>query len=366
MRRLITSLFFLIISVGASAYEDCLQNVDMFNIFYVNGMFTNFSTYKNNIVQLKRFYGRNLQDLDVTNSGVLVEGSHNPSEFVLAQFKQVSEHKFSELRVSNSTKEEISHLFGGFEIAPDSGDGNDEETEQTLNAIMKEIDATYTKDKTFNTAYERISSLLSNCRRTLLIGHSQGNFYANALIDRLYATYRYDDNHSLHDFPMLGYYGFALPTSTVGGITGLRYPHLVGAITNNNDLIMAAVRLTVGAVPSNFNNPFSWKDWTGHGLNESYISEAGQQIRASSDIKHIARQTLPFPLFEQHSSSSSAIKSYGFSLLSEILDIKFQDDSKYRYYFVPRVILKDFHDSTSKGGFFNANIKGVYPFIKIE
>ncbi|MCQ1060854.1 KTSC domain-containing protein [Photobacterium sp. DNB23_23_1] len=340
--------------------------MDKFNLFYVNGMFTNSEAFSQNILEIKRFYGQNLAELDVTNSGVIVDGEHNPSESFLSQFEQVAKHKFSELSVSEASQAEIASLFSGFEAAESLQD-DVTETTTVLNSILAEIDNTYGQDGTYTRSVAKLTSLLNECKRTMIIGHSQGNFYANALLDGMYSSFTYQDGSTLLQYPMLGYFGFALPTSSVGGTTGQYYfPELVDHITNDNDFIMAAVRHTLGAVPANYNNSFTFSDWTGHALTTSYLDKQGQSHRASISIKDIARQFVPMPLTEQHRANSSSINSYGYSIHSEVLDIEFHDNSSYRYVYVPRNVLEGFHEAGSKGGYFNSQIRDKYQFIKMN
>ncbi|MBD1573955.1 KTSC domain-containing protein [Vibrio sp. S17_S38] len=58
--------------------------------------------------------------------------------------------------------------------------------------------------------------------------------------------------------------------------------------------------------------------------------------------------------------------SYGYSYLSQVLDIKFQDSLIYRYNHVPSDIFESFKTSESKGTFLNKEIKGTYPYIKLS
>lgn len=354
-------LFFLLSNL---AYANCIDSVDNTNVYYVNGMFTNQKSYNKNMAELQKFVSNNLNggdiDIDISSSG-----SWNPSEPFLQQFKQVALHKFTELNINQEIRNNIAKTFSGFNVARSSPQSA-QETTDVMSAILEEIKGTYYQDKTFQHAYQSVTSLLDDCNRVVLIGHSQGNFYTNALLDALYTDYRYPDGSTLDDYRMLGYFGFALPTTSVGGYTGTQYPHLMGFVTNDNDIVMAAVRYTIGALPSNYNNDFSLSDFTGHSLIVSYLHKLGQSSLAASNIKHIVGQQYPPPIAEQHSSNSSAMTSYGYSYLSKVFDIKFRDSSVYRYNYVPSDVFESFEMAESKGAFFNTEIKGIYPYIKLS
>lgn len=129
---------------------------------------------------------------------------------------------------------------------------------------------------------------------------------------------------------------------------------------------MAAVRYTIGALPSNYSNDFSLSDFTGHSLIVSYLHKYGQANLAASDISHIVSQQYPPPIAEQYPSNSSAMISYGYSYLSQVLDIKFKDSSIYRYNYIPSDVFESFKIAESQGAFLNTDIKGIYPYIKLS
>lgn len=361
--KIIFILSFIIL-FHKNVLANCSIEPDKVSLFYINGMFTNEASLEDNTYELARFYNLNLSSLNVSGN-INVEYSWNKSEVFLQQFKQVALHKFTELNVNKLVQDNISNTFAGFHVAPTSQQAA-QETTDVMSAILKEITGTYYQDQTFQHAYQSVASLLDDCNRVVLIGHSQGNFYTNALLDALYTDYRYPDGSTLDDYRMLGYFGFALPTTSVGGYTGTQYPHLMGFVTNDNDIVMAAVRYTIGALPSNYNNGFSLSDFTGHSLIVSYLHKLGQSSLAASNIKHIVSQQYPPPIAEQHSSNSSAMTSYGYSYLSKVFDIKFRDSSVYRYNYVPSDVFESFEMAESKGAFFNTEIKGIYPYIKLS
>ncbi|MBD1576421.1 KTSC domain-containing protein [Vibrio sp. S11_S32] len=357
-------ILLLIVIISKLTYANCSENVDNTNIHYINGMFTNKESYNKNISELEFFSHNNLYNWNFTFD-INSNGSWNQSESFLIQFKQVALQKFTELNVNKAVQENISNTFSGFDTAPTSQQSA-QETTDVMSAILEEIHDTYYQDQTFQHAYSSVTKLLDECKRVVLIGHSQGNFYTNALLDNLYSSYQYPDGSTLHDYRMLGYFGFALPTSSVGGYTGDQYPHLMGFITNDNDLIMAAIRYTIGALPSNYDNDFSLSDFTGHSLIVSYLHKLGQSNIAATNIRNIISQLYPPPIADKNITYSSAMISYGYSKLSQVLDIKFFDSSVYRYLNVPYKEFELFVNSKSKGSFFNSSIKNIYPYVKIK
>lgn len=357
-------IIIFILSISNLSYANCIDNVDSTSVYYVNGMFTNQKSYNKNMIELHNFIQDNLKD-KTPNISISSSGSWNPSEPFLQQFKQVALHKFTELNINQEIRDNIAKTFSGFSVARAS-QTSAQETSDVMSAILKEVHDTYYQDQTFQHAYSSITQLLDECKRIVLIGHSQGNFYTNALLDALYTEYQYPDGSTLNDYRMLGYFGFALPTSSVGGYTGSQYPQLMGFITNDNDIVMAAVRYTLGALPSNYNNDFSLSDFTGHSLIVSYLHKQGQSNLAATNIKHIVSQQYPPSIANQYPSNSTAMLSYGYSYLSQVLDIKFQDSLIYRYNHVPSDIFESFKTSESKGTFLNKEIKGTYPYIKLS
>lgn len=62
--------------------------------------------------------------------------------------------------------------------------------------------------------------------------------------------------------------------------------------------------------------------------------------------------------------SSSAISRMGYEFLTGELIIQFTDGSVYTYGGVPENVVKGFLSASSKGSFFNANIRNSYGFTK--
>lgn len=63
---------------------------------------------------------------------------------------------------------------------------------------------------------------------------------------------------------------------------------------------------------------------------------------------------------------SSQIRSVGYDVNDEILDIEFNNGSIYRYYDVPQRIHTELMNSHSVGAFFNKLIKSEYEYERLS
>ncbi|MFV0447865.1 MAG: hypothetical protein ACK5MF_05285 [Vibrio sp.] len=96
-----------------------------------------------------------------------------------------------------------------------------------------------------------METYLDKCARTVLVTHSQGNFYGNRLYTEVNNNYVYPNGVELSEYPMLGYMGIAK------------------TFTNSNDLPMAGVRTAFGAIAENPVSASLAFDFSGHGLKDS-------------------------------------------------------------------------------------------------
>lgn len=79
----------------------------------------------------------------------------------------------------------------------------------------------------------------------------------------------------------------------------------------------------------------------------------------------IANDLVPYPMQGQNSTSSSAMNGFGHSIISSVLDIEFTYGSVYRYDGVGNGTANGLKSATSKGAYFNENIRGQYPYVQI-
>lgn len=347
---------FALIIISNMAIATCEKNVDNIETYYINGMFTDYSDFISNRDAIDRFIQENLKDQGFTNP---VAGTHNDSEFVLTQVLEVLRQKIED----GESSEAIMEFMNGDDRYLDALTDR-----QQVEAFLRDINEYYTlsiDDADQQEANAGVRSLLDTCSRVIVITHSQGNFYGNRVLSNLYSSYSFPNGYSLSRHPMLGNLQIASPVDIPGGAISAIYPEIIGHLTNDNDLIMALVRGTMGSTDSNYAAEFNPNDWTGHGLEESYLNRAGQGAEISSQLAYIASNLTPYPMHEQRLVVSSALSGYGHSSINNLLDIKFLDGSVYRYSDVSAGTAAGL-DSGAAGSYFNSSIRGKYLYEKIE
>jgi hypothetical protein len=62
---------------------------------------------------------------------------------------------------------------------------------------------------------------------------------------------------------------------------------------------------------------------------------------------------------------SSNLAGFGYDPSSQTLTVQFKNNSKYNYFNVPENVFNEMKNASSKGKFFNQNIKGVYSESKV-
>ena len=63
--------------------------------------------------------------------------------------------------------------------------------------------------------------------------------------------------------------------------------------------------------------------------------------------------------------SSSNLRSVGYDILTNTLEIEFHSGGIYQYYGVPQNIYNGLMSASSHGGYFHQYIKGVYQYTQI-
>ena len=66
---------------------------------------------------------------------------------------------------------------------------------------------------------------------------------------------------------------------------------------------------------------------------------------------------------EKQNLESSVVRAAGYTY---VLEIEFQSGRIYQYFDVPETIYTAFLESDSKGRYFNAHIRGKFPYREIE
>ncbi|WP_319536876.1 KTSC domain-containing protein [uncultured Vibrio sp.] len=347
-------------SSGALADRYCVQNVDNLQLFYVNGMFTKHSNFTSNLAALNRFQDNYLYMFRKAGN---VVGQHNFSESLANQIYEVGLHKLQDME-ENAPIRQLLTLFVAGELNKASRN-----TLGFLNQFMELVMEENVWGIIYETDYRnmrvKLDGVLSQCNRTILVTHSQGNFYGNKLYSETFGSYQYYHGPMLSEYPMLGYIGIANPSYEIGGPLGLQNPSIAKTFTNQNDLVMKAVRYAFGAIPANPISGSSAVDFTAHSLQHSYLESPTVRDIIAEMMESIANELKPYPMFEQNPSSSSAIKSIGYSKISNILDVKFKHGGVYRYFDVPVGTWENFYKSTSHGRYFNTHIRDNFSYEKI-
>ncbi|MGS0497609.1 KTSC domain-containing protein [Pseudoalteromonas sp. S1727] len=358
-------VFALILTNYASAsYQPldryCTKQIDQLRLFYINGMFTTEDDFRENL-----FWLDNFQDTKLGNylKGRKPTGSYNKDEDLHMQIYEVAKQKYGDLSPFSNKYHLITAIVGG------TVGSLSQENIAHVESVIEEVfsDVTYSKlnDTDYRNAYQKLLFQMHSCNRIILIGHSQGNFYTNALFEDIISNYQYTDGYYASDYSLVGLASIATPTSSLGGNLGEEYAHLISHLTLDQDDIMRAVRVLFGSLPSNFSMS-SLFDNTGHGLIDSYIRNDNVATKIGEGIEASILNQTPFPLFEQHPVNSDAFSHVGYSTINKVLDLKFESGSVYRYYNIPILVWDELYYSTSMGKFFNNNIRGQYPFEKLD
>lgn len=338
----------------------CEQNIDTVEVHYINGMFTDRSAFKDNQYAIEEFMATYFTGWGFDFG---VSGSYNFDEPVFEQVLQVAHHKLQDANAA--TRLAIKQFFND-----DPEYLKDPEAIAAVQAFLTDINDAYKgilAEPDTRKAKADLVSLLDSCARVVVMTHSQGNFYGNALFNELYAGYTFPNGYSLAQYPMLGTIQIASPVYIPGGAAGTVYPEVVGHITNDNDIVMTMVRYALGgAIEANYNAPFNPEDFTGHALELSYLKQPGQAGEIADKIARIVFNLTPFPLHGQNAAASSAIQGYGYSGINKYLDIQFTSGSVYRYSDVGGGVFDGLYQASSKGGYFNQSVKDVFPYERLE
>lgn len=349
-------LFILVLFAINSVYAGCEQRVDSVQTLYVNGMFTKTRSAEINADEISDFIREHLIYFE-PHTHLL----HNKSESLLKQIFEVIRQKYEDRQSSKAIIEFINN---------DPEFLDDVVSHEKVQEFLREIQHMYqysANDADGKALINKAESLLDNCGRLIMITHSQGNFYGNMALNHIYSDYRFRNGYSIHEYPMLGNMQIASPVDVPGGAISRIYPNIIGHITNKNDLIMSLVRNTVGSVAANYESDPIRGDWTGHGLELSYIGSEGQGLYIMHALDKIAASMIPYPMHQQETNfSSTAISGYGYSLLNYYLDIQFTDNSVYRYSEVPPETAEWLTGTEAKGTYFNTNIRNQYSYQKLE
>lgn len=348
--------YILVVFVVSPTYAICEIEVDNVQTLYINGMFTNIEDAKVNSNNIEVFIRERLPFFE-PHTHLL----HNKSEALLKQVFEVIRQKYEDRQSSKAIIEFVNN---------DPEFLNDVVSHEKVQEFLRAIQHMYqysANDADGKALINKAINLLDNCGRLIMITHSQGNFYGNMALNHIYSEYRFRNGYSIHEYPMLGNMQIASPVDVPGGAISRIYPNIIGHITNKNDLIMSLVRNTIGSVAANYESDPIRGDWTGHGLELSYIGAKNQDEYIANRLEQIALSMIPYPMYQQETDFiSTAISGYGYSLLNYYLDIKFTDNSVYRYSEVPPETAEWLTGAEAKGTYFNTNVRSKYTYQKLE
>jgi len=289
MQKLIPVIFLFFASVAFSQQADDVCDAP-YEIVYSNGILNN----AGNIID-----GRNALSAMVgaTFNGTTVYYGVNPNESTdfLDDLITVFDQKLSEN--PGWTWELLSRVAGGFiqDLAPDTvnaiqsmiSDVRDQ-TASSLNAKFQ-TQYSYLDDRVSDAVMQTTNAIVNQGRRVLLVGHSQGNLYANA-------THRLVYNNPKIKPENLKVVGIANVANFVAD--GGEY------VTSSSDLIVKALRFSIPqTLPANVDVAFNPGDLSGHLFLETYLNPG---FAARPAVLAMIQRTLP-KLREPDSSYAYAI-----------------------------------------------------------
>jgi hypothetical protein len=335
----------------------CSKQVDYIRFFHVNGMLTSYDEFESNLAWIDNFHA---VWLGKYYRGAKADGNYNNNEVIYEQIYEVAQQKYSDLSIFSPKYRIITAILNGTVSVLNKKDL------MILQEVILEsvIDANYSiiNETDYNNAYQKLNFHMNSCNRIILLGHSQGNFYTNVLFEEIIDNYIYSDGYSTADYPMISLSAIAPPTSS---LPKDEYKALVSYLTLDDDSVIDIVRILFGSLPPNFSAK-SYFDDSHHGLIDSYLRSNPVASKISEKIEFSIQNQTPFPLFEQHPVKSDAFSHIGYSTINKVLDLKFESGSVYRYYNIPILVWDELYYSTSMGKFFNDNIRGQYPFDKLD
>lgn len=212
------------------------------HVFYGNGMFNNQRDITDSV-------GR-LEDLlrskgDLSKDEWIFDVSYNHDEKLFSLF-QVYRQRQGE-SVSNYWR-----WISGLWLAPDWFQ------DITLDMAARVDQAQAVRDVDLRSHIQRYKSLLMEGSRVLVVGHSQGNLYANSA----YTNLAYDENN----LPMEAFGIVAVATPSGRVASGGPY------FTRDDDLVINTVRLFYpDTLDGNITNSNTNSDWKNHSFIDAYL-----------------------------------------------------------------------------------------------
>jgi hypothetical protein len=266
--------------------------------WFINGVQNNFFAADTNRAALESILATNKATSDIK-----VKLAHNPTAGVI-DFIDVFNQKRREW--SALTFKQLVEYFMSYQIPSWVGAGDRSRFEQSMRDGLSGYAYNVYKDADFQQIVSAIrlditdqwnqsNAGTNKFKRVLLLAHSQGNLYANAVYEKLV------DQEKVIDARAIRYYGIA-PASAYQAGQGSRY------ILSNKDVVINALRrFTALVLPNNAN--VSWlsvvtnalsstleADWKasyqaieGHSLTEVYLKSGfGMRSRITNEMRAMA------------------------------------------------------------------------------
>ncbi len=342
-------LFLVCFSLNLWAAECPVSRPDL-TMAYGNGMFNDREDAVESQIMLKEMMASQLPGYRVS-----YRLSYNHNESLLDQLLEVARQRLLQ---------DYSNFFlwlAGIELAPNW-------FREGLELIVISYDAfSYVFDSDLRKHISQYTQDISQCRKVLLVAHSQGNFYGNESWRSVYQTFT--AGIAWDQLKLMGMVSVATPASQVG--YPLSYPvdqqSVTRYLTLSDDLVINLLRsVAFGPLPANVTNSTVSDDWKNHSFGMSYVlgDPSGQMLREQIRSVAYSLETLPF---DRQPVDSTALASAGYDPTARILEIQFVgSDSLYRYYDVPESVYQDLLSAESVGRYYNLAIRGQYPSRRLN
>jgi|GEM_PF-6915205 len=187
-----------------------------------------------------------------------VELAYNQKESALSDFAEVATQFLKQNENLSEKQAWAKFAIEYFNIK------NNPVADYATTALADLNESNYVNDIDLTKLFNKVVALIEDGYKVVILPHSQGNFYANRVWDRIHQTI-----HNLELNKAVGIVGIATPANRVAG-NGLY-------TTNSNDHVINAIRGYASAgrqpLPHNATHPFTSDDVTGHGLVDIYLSD---------------------------------------------------------------------------------------------
>ncbi|WBA14822.1 hypothetical protein [Salinivibrio proteolyticus] len=216
MKKLATILGLMSLFYASTSAAQCEVNVDKLQLVYINGMFTSSEAAKQNVNALNRFQDKYLYTFEKASG---VEYSYNYSETLLLQIAEVAFHKMTDEQYEAGYGRFLNRLVSGKDVSvlEDAA----EMLAWFYSTVIEKVDSLM-QEYDYTAAERVVESQVGKCARTVLVTHSQGNFYGNAVCTSVSYSYVYPNQAALSDYPMLGYMVSLIQLIVLGAIMGSR------------------------------------------------------------------------------------------------------------------------------------------------